>query len=93
MMEIPELQLVALSVGAGILAGVVFFGGLWWTVGRVAQVRRAGLFLLASFLVRAAVMLLALYFSCDNDIIRMLCFLIGFTGIRLIAVRSKGGVK
>ncbi|MEI6286747.1 MAG: ATP synthase subunit I [Bacillota bacterium] len=93
MMLIPEWSLVALSVSAGVIAGAVFFGGLWWTVRRVAHVQRVALFLGASFALRAAVMLLALYFSCDNDIIRMAGFLVGFFVVRVIAVRRKGSVK
>ena len=36
----------------GILAGLFFFGGLWWTVSRFAQWRRPVLLMFASLMVR-----------------------------------------
>ncbi len=48
---IPELAL-ALAVGVGL--GVWFFGGLLWTVRRLATARHPVRLMLASFAVRAA---------------------------------------
>jgi F1F0 ATPase subunit 2 len=48
-----------LFVGAAL--GVVFFGGLWWTVRRLAASPRSQPWLLASFAVRLALVALGLY--------------------------------
>lgn len=89
MMAIPEIHFLLLSFAAGILAGTAFFGGLWWTVRRVISVKRVALFLFASFVIRAAVMLIILYFSCGNDIVRIACYMAGFLIIRIVAVRNR----
>ena len=50
---------LALLLGllAGVALGLVYFGGLWWTVRRVPSWRRPERALLASFVVRALLVL------------------------------------
>lgn len=50
---------VALLAGGGL--GVVFFGGLWWTVRRAAQSRTLARWFLASLFLRTAVVLTGFY--------------------------------
>ncbi len=75
------------SCSAGLLAGSVFFGGLWWTVVRVATARSPKLLLLESFLVRAAVALLVLYFSAGEDMVGFGGYLLGFLAARTAVMR------
>ena len=51
-----------LAVLAGGAGSLLYFGGLWWTVRKMADSARPHLLLLSSFLVRAALML-ALFFA------------------------------
>jgi len=53
---------VAMAVPAGFLLGLLFFGGLWWTVQNIAGSSRPSLLLIASFLVRTAALLAGFYF-------------------------------
>ena len=46
-----------LAGGAGVLLGVLFFGGLWWTVQRGLVSRRPALWFVGSFLLRTSVVL------------------------------------
>lgn len=71
-----------LSLTAGLLAGGIFFGGLWWTVARVASVRSPKLFLLQSFLVRALLVLILLYFTAGEELGRFASFILGFMAAR-----------
>lgn len=55
----------SLLLGAGAIAGIVlglaYFGGLWWTVRRLPSSRRPGLWITASVLLRLALLLPILY--------------------------------
>ena len=54
--------LVAVGATAlGLLLGVAYFVGLWWTVSRVGRWRRPGRALAVSFALRAALLLAGLY--------------------------------
>lgn len=51
---------IAASFVAGCLLSAVYFGGLWWTVCRLAQSRRPWRLYFASYLVRLALLLVPL---------------------------------
>jgi len=50
-----------LSILLGCLLALFFFGGLWWTVQRIAGSERPYLIAIISFLIRTAVILLGFY--------------------------------
>jgi F1F0 ATPase subunit 2 len=52
---------IVLSFPAGLLLGVFFFGGLWWTVQKLSTVRSPTILVFVSFLVRTAVVMLGFY--------------------------------
>jgi len=87
-MIIPDVALLAFSLGAGILAGLFFFGGLWWTVRKLASTKRIKLVLFGSFIIRTAVLLIILYFGCGGDLIRIACYMIGFIIVRAVLIRK-----
>lgn len=72
---------------AGILAGAVFFGGLWWTVRRALPSHFAGIWFSGSFLVRTAIALAAFYEAGQGDWRRLVCSVAGFLVARLLVVR------
>lgn len=66
------------AVLAGLLLGVLFFGGLWWTVrSMLASARGAG-FLLASVLLRGALAIAGFYLVGAGQWPRLLACLVGF---------------
>jgi len=81
--------LVAAAVGAA--AGFVFFGGLWWTVQRLAEARRPlglyfGSLTVRSLLAVAAFLaVLRLY-----DWPQLVAALVAFVAVRLVFVRRLG---
>lgn len=60
---------IATGLGAGLLLGVMFFAGLWWTVDRALLRTNVALWLAASYLIRFALLAGSLYvLSRDNPV-------------------------
>jgi F1F0 ATPase subunit 2 len=85
-MEIGAARLVFAGV-AGMLAGVIYFGGLWWTVKRMSRFVHPRLALLVSFFARALVALTIIYLAAGGHAAGYLAGLAGFLLSRFIAVR------
>lgn len=79
MIESPPL---ALAWAAGVVLGGIFYGGLWWTVVRGVEYRRAGAVFLGSLLLRTGIVLAGLYFVSGGEWQRLLPGLMGFVMAR-----------
>lgn len=73
---LPLGPLMAAVAGAAL--GLVFYGGLWWTVRRAATFRRPGLSVLTSLLLRMSATLGGFYLVADREWARLLVCLLGF---------------
>ena len=73
-----ELLLLAPVLAAGGLLGVIFFGGLWWTVRRGLLSRRPALWFFGSLLLRTGVTLAGFYIVGRDHWERWLICLLGF---------------
>ena len=82
-----EITGILSAVLAGMLLGVLFFGGLWWTVQTTLSSTQAGLWFSGSFLVRTALVLVGFYFTSQGDWRRITGCVAGFLGARLCVVR------
>ena len=76
---------MAFLVGMG--AGIVYFGGLWWTVRQLPFVRQPALLTMGSFLVRTGISLTAFYLASGGRWERILISLLGFMIMRGFLVR------
>jgi len=76
---------MAFLVGMG--TGIVYFGGLWWTVRQLPFVRQPALLTIGSFLVRTGISLTAFYLASEGHWERILISLLGFIIIRGLLVR------
>ena len=76
---------MAFLVGMG--TGIVYFGGLWWTVRQLPFVRQPALLTIGSFLVRTGISLTAFYLASGGHWERILISLLGFIIIRGFLVR------
>lgn len=84
MNEITGLVMAGL---AGLLLGMIFFGGLWWTVGRGVTSSRPAAWFLGSMVVRMTLVLGGFYFVANGQWQRMVLCLLGFALARLGVTR------
>jgi F1F0 ATPase subunit 2 len=77
------LPLLLSCVGGGVL-GVIFFGGLWWTVRQGMSSERPGLWFFGSMLLRMSIALSGFYFVSGGHWERLLVCLLGFVVARLV---------
>lgn len=81
---LDEPLALALAGLVGCLLGVVFFGGLWWTVRKGLAAKRSALWFLGSLLLRMVVVLAGFYWVGRAHWQRLLLCLAGFVMARLI---------
>lgn len=79
-----DMLVLVTSMVAGVLLGVMFFGGLWWTVQAVVSSRRPGIWVMGSFLLRTSLTLAGFYFVAQGYWERLLTCSLGFFLARLI---------
>jgi F1F0 ATPase subunit 2 len=70
----------------GVLLGVIFFGGLWWTIRRVLLSPLPALWISASSLIRFAVALVGFYVVSHGEWRRLLACLLGFFLARIVVM-------
>jgi F1F0 ATPase subunit 2 len=75
MIEAPALILALL---AGVMLGVIFFAGLWWSVRWGISSKWAAVWFLGSLLLRTAIALAGFYFIAQGDWRRVVACLLGF---------------
>lgn len=74
----------------GVLLGLMFFGGLWWTVRKVVSVKHPAFWVFASLMLRMTFALAGFYFISDGHWERLLVCLLGFFIARLAVMRLTG---
>lgn len=79
------MTIMALVIG--ILLGILFFGGLWYTVKKAINFKRPALWFLASFFTRTGVTLLGFYYISLGKWQHLLLCLVGFIVGRFMVLR------
>ncbi|MDR3411750.1 MAG: ATP synthase subunit I [Formivibrio sp.] len=74
----------ALAWSVGCALGVIFFGGLWWTVRQSIRSRHAAAWFFLSSLLRMSITLAGFYFVAGGHWQRLLLCLLGFIMARLL---------
>jgi len=97
-LTIPPIWRLLLAFAGGAGLGFFYFGGLWWTVRRLASTQNVALLFLASFTLRTVLTLAGFYFIAfrplsDGSWLLMLTALAGFILIRLLLVRRWGPIS
>ena len=82
-----ETLTLVLALVTGVLLGVMFFGGLWWTVRKGVSSERPALWFLGSLLLRTIITVTGFYFVARGDWQRLLMCLLGFVIARPIVTR------
>jgi F1F0 ATPase subunit 2 len=75
--------LLALALLGGLLLGMFFFGGLWWTIRRGLFSAAPALWFSASALIRTAVTIGGFYVVSHGEWRRLLACLLGFFMARM----------
>jgi F1F0 ATPase subunit 2 len=83
-MTMNEFVTLALALGAGLLLGAIFFGGLWWTVRKGVLSKQPALWFFGSLLLRMSIALGGFYFIGRGHWERLLLCLLGFVMARLV---------
>lgn len=92
-LEMSDVLLLGGSFLAGLLLGLVYFGGLWYTVQSMTRAKRPALLFFASFAVRLVVVLGAIYFLGLGDWRRMAVALLGMIVMRMFLTRRLGPAR
>jgi len=89
---------LAIGIGAawGALLGLLFFGGLWWSLKGISRRRSPRRFLGISFFVRAVAALAGLWLALQHSVAAFGAALVGFGVMRFLMTRwiglaQKGG--
>jgi F1F0 ATPase subunit 2 len=79
-----ETLTLVLAWVAGAMLGVMFFGGLWWTVRKGVASQRPAVWFFVSLLVRMSLALSGMYVVSGGHWERLLLCLLGFVMSRFI---------
>jgi F1F0 ATPase subunit 2 len=86
-MMTTDIFMLLASVAGGSLLGLLFFGGLRWTLRKGLGSRLPALWFAGSFLIRSGLCVLGFYWIGAGDPLRLLACLAGFIVMRLVVVR------
>ncbi len=86
-MTANEVLSMLLVAALGFLLGLIFFGGLWWTIRRMLHSPRPALWMLGSLLLRLGIVSSGFWLIAGHDWKRMLASLAGFLIARFVLTR------
>lgn len=75
-----------IALVSGCVLGGVFYGGLFWTVRHLSSIRRLGVGLFVSFVLRTLGVLLGFYYVSGQNFARLLFCVFGFTVARYVVL-------
>ena len=82
-----ETGMIVLTLIAGFLLGVFFFGGLWWTTKKGIHSKSPALWFMGSLVLRLGITITGFYFISQNHLERILICLLGFLVARVVVTR------
>jgi F1F0 ATPase subunit 2 len=82
-----ETLSLMLALATGFWLGVLFFGGLWWTVQKMVSSKQPALWLIGSLFLRTSIALAGFYFIALGHWERLAVCLVGFVVARLLVTR------
>lgn len=83
-MTIPDVHFLGMALMAGIVLGIFFFGGLWWTVRKGLSSGHPAAWFVGSLLLRTSIVLGGFYVVSAGHWDRLLACLLGFLLARII---------
>ena len=86
-MTMADLGSIVLAAAAGVVLGIVFYGGLWWTVRKLVTSPNPAVWALSSLLLRMAVAVSGFYLVSGGQWQRLLACIVGFVIARFAVTR------
>jgi F1F0 ATPase subunit 2 len=77
----------------GIVLGIFYFGGLWWTVRSLPRTTRPRLQLGLSYVLRTSVALLGFWLILRKDLMAFFLTFVAFFLVRLVLTRRIGNAE
>lgn len=81
-----ELIYMIIVFIAGLLIGILFFGGLWLTVRKAVNSKRPALWFISSFFIRVSITLVGFYYLSQGSWKNLLISVSGFILARIIII-------
>lgn len=88
-MSLNDVLPVGVALVGGVALGLLFFGGLWWTVKQIPKSRHPSLLLLGSFAVRTLTLLIGLVIISSGQPLLIGVAMLGFLAARMLLVRRQ----
>lgn len=82
-----EITFMILALVLGLILGLFFFCGLWWTIKKSITSNHPALLMLSSLIIRIGVVLVGFYFFSQGSWKRILGCLVGFIIAKFIVTR------
>jgi len=82
-----ETLSVILVFAAGLMLGVLFFGGLWFTVKKAVTSKLPALWMVGGFIIRAGITLVGFYYVSLGNWQWLLICLLGFVIARMLVLK------
>ena len=70
----------------GILLGIIFFGGLYWSIKQLSKAKYPAILMSISALVRMGVLIVGIYLLSDNNIKNILSILLGVILVKIVMI-------
>ncbi|OPL09561.1 MAG: hypothetical protein AVO33_00255 [delta proteobacterium ML8_F1] len=70
----------------GIVLGIIFFGGLYWSVNKLPTMKHPGLLMVVSMLLRMAILLGGLYFVMAGELKNLLAAVVGVILVKFVMI-------
>ena len=87
MMGIEGYLLLLLALAGGIILGLMYFGGLWWTIQQSGRQDQTLLLFAGSFIIRLALVIGGFYLISGGQVDRLAVALVGFIIARQIWIK------
>jgi F1F0 ATPase subunit 2 len=87
MTKMNETSILIMALLAGVLLGMIFYGGLWWTVRRSVSPKSSNVWLIGSFPFRAIIAVGGFYLVSRGNWRSLLACLLGFLIARIAVTR------
>ena len=81
-----EIVYMILAFIVGLFLGIIFFGGLWFTVKKLVTSKLPALWFLGSFILRVSITLIGFYYISTGSWQRLLICVAGFITARFAVI-------